>query len=132
MSAVEEISNILSKFDLTSKPLMKRPTDKEIANDVYANAWKLDQLSQQLRYGRDMHTHVVNSTYGDEESWYFLKGVKSKIKDDTLYKIWYRYHDAADPMDSSCSYSVYYIEEINKERDGLIQYLEALLKELKK
>jgi len=132
MSAVKEINDVILKFNLKNKPLMKRPTDEEIANNVYANAWKLDMLSQQLRYGRDMHTHVVNSTYGDEERWHFPKDVKDKIKDDTLYKIWYRFRDAADPMDSSCSYTVYYIEEINKERDGLIQYLEALLKELKK
>ena len=132
MSAIKEITDVLLKFNLKNKPLMKRPTDEEIANDVYANAWKLDQLSQQLRYGRDMKTHVVNSTYGDEESWYFPHGVKKQLKDNTLYKIWYRYHDAADPMDSSCSYTVYYIEEINKEKDDLIEFLECLLHELKK
>ena len=132
MSIVKEISDVLLKYDLKNKPLMKRPTDKKIANDVYTSASKLDHLSQELRYGRDMHTHVVNSIYRDKERWYFPKGVESKIKDDTLYRIWYRYHDAADPMDSSCSYAVYYIEEINNEKDELIKFLEVLIKDLKK
>lgn len=65
-------------------------------------------------YGKDMHDYVTNSIYNDWCRWYFPKGIKEKIEDDQLYLVWYHYRDASDPQDSSCQYSVYYIEKAPK------------------
>ena len=35
-----------------------------------------------------------------------------KLEDNKQYKVWAEYHDASDPMDSSCSYTIIYIEEV--------------------
>lgn len=38
-----------------------------------------------------------------------------------MYKVWYEYFDASGPMDSSCSYSIQYIEEAPEEiREAVI------------
>lgn len=69
-------------------------------------------------YGKDMRDYVTNSVYNDWCRWHFPKGIKEKIEDNQLYLVWYHFHDASDPQDSSCSYTVYYIEKVPKD----IQY----------
>ena len=64
-------------------------------------------------YGRTMHTHDIGNVYHDIETWnYPNKQIEKKIEDNKQYKVWADYHDASDPMDSSCSYTIIYIEEV--------------------
>lgn len=64
-------------------------------------------------YGRQMHTHDVGNVYHDIETWrYPDKQIEKKIESNKQYKVWADYHDAADPMDSSRSYTIIYIEEV--------------------
>ena len=63
-------------------------------------------------YGARMHTHDIGNVYHDKESWHYpSKQIEKKIEDNKQYKVWARYHDAEDPMDESCSYTIIYIEE---------------------
>lgn len=82
-------------------------------------------------YGKDMHDYVTNSIYNDWCRWYFPEGIKNKIKDEQLYLVWYHYRDASDPQDSSCSYSVYYIEKVPKEIQDKLETMKSFEKELK-
>ena len=87
------------------KKLMKKPSD-----DV------LKYKSKKLFYGEDLEDYVTNSIYNDWCRFNFpSKRVKEKIEKDKLYKVWFDYHDASDPMDSSCTYSICYIEEAPEE-----------------
>ncbi len=64
-------------------------------------------------YGWRMHTHDIGNVYHDEETWnYPNKRIEKKIEDNKQYKVWADYHDAADQMDSTCSYTIIYIEEV--------------------
>ena len=72
-------------------------------------------------YGKDMHDYVTNSIYNDWCRWYFPNGIKYRIKDDQLYLVWYHYRDASDPQDSSCSYSVYYIERVPRHIQEMLE-----------
>lgn len=64
-------------------------------------------------YGWRMHTHDTGNAYHDIETWnYPNKQIEKKIEDNKQYKVWAEYHDASDPMDSSCSYTIIYIEEV--------------------
>lgn len=85
--------------------LMNKPSDDE-----------LKYKTKKLFYGKDLEDYVTNSIYND---WcrfnYKQKGVKEKIEKDKLYKVWFEYHDASDPMDSSCTYFIHYIEEAPEE-----------------
>lgn len=83
-------------------------------------------------YGKDMRDYVTNSIYDDWCRWYFPKGIKEKIEDNQLYLIWYHYHDASDPQDSSCSYHVYYIERVPKEIQEKFETHKKYEEELKK
>ena len=63
--------------------------------------------------GWRMHTHDLRNVYHDIETWnYPNKQIEKKIEDNKQYKVWAEYHDASDPMDSSCSYTIIYIEEV--------------------
>lgn len=63
--------------------------------------------------GWRMHTHDLRNVYHDIETWnYPNKQIEKKIEDNKQYKVWADYHDASDPMDSSCSYTIIYIEEV--------------------
>ena len=83
-------------------------------------------------YGKDMHSYITNSIYNDWCKWYFPKGIQEKIKDDQLYLVWYNFHDSSDPMDSSCSYEVYYIEKTPKHIQNMLETKTIFEKELKK
>ena len=64
-------------------------------------------------YGWRMHTHDTGNVYHDIETWnYPNKQIEKKIEDNKQYKVWAEYHDASDSMDSSCSYTIIYIEEV--------------------
>lgn len=64
-------------------------------------------------YGCRMHTHEIGNVYRDIETWrYPNKQIEKKIENDKQYRVWADYTDAADPMDSSCSYAIIYIEEV--------------------
>lgn len=95
--------------------LMEKP-DSEDFDFKYA--------SKKIMKGSSMHDYVTNSIYDDWCRFHFPNGVKEKIKDDEYYKVWFHYHDAADPMDSSCSYHIVYIEVC---RQDIKEYL--ILKE---
>jgi len=72
--------------------------------------------TKKLFYGKDLEDYVTNSIYNDWCKFIFrCKGVKEKVEKDKLYKVWFEYRDASDPMDSSCTYSIYYIEEVPEE-----------------
>lgn len=87
------------------KKLMNKPSDEE-----------LKYKTKKLFYGREMEDYITNSIYNDWCRFNFSQGgVKKQIKKDTLYKVWYSYHDASDPMDSSCTYFIYYIEEVPED-----------------
>ena len=63
--------------------------------------------------GWRMHTHDLRNVYHDIETWiYPNKQIENKIEDNKQYKVWADYHDASDPMDLSCSYTIIYIEEV--------------------
>lgn len=83
-------------------------------------------------YGKDMHDYVTNSIYDDWCRWYFPKGIKEKIEDNQLYLVWYHYRSASDPQDSSCSYSIYYIEKAPKEIQDMLEIKKDYEKKLKK
>lgn len=82
-------------------------------------------------YGKDMHDYVTNSIYNDWCRWYFPNGIKNRIKDNQLYLVWYNYRDASDPQDSSCSYSVYYIERAPKHIQEMLEMKLEYEKKLK-
>lgn len=86
--------------------LMERPSEDYRPLRLYP---------KKLFYGRDMEDYVTNSIYDDWCRFHFPHGVKEKIVKDKLYKVWYDYRDASDPMDSSCSYRIEYIEEVPEE-----------------
>lgn len=88
--------------------LMKKPED-------------LMGISRKFFYGREMEDYITNSVYNDWCRFYFPKGVKEKLDPDKLYKVCYEFHDAADPMDSSCNYSIKYIEEVPQDILDVIQ-----------
>lgn len=85
-----------------------------------------------ILYGKNMRDYVTNSTYDDWCRWYFPDGIKDKIKDDQLYIVWYRYHDASDPQDSSCQYNVYYIELAPKEIQEAVEMIKKCENKIKK
>ena len=63
--------------------------------------------------GWRMHTHDLRNVYHDIETWnYPNKQIEKKIEDNKQYIVWADYHDASDPMDLSCSYTIIYIEEV--------------------
>jgi len=97
----------------------------------YANR-DISRNKPSYAYGKDMKDYVTNSIYNDWCRWYFPKGIKEKIEDDQLYLIWYHYRDASDPMDSSCSYSVYYIEKAPKDIQEKFETHKRYEEELKK
>lgn len=96
------------------------------------NDYKFHGCVKKIMKGSSMHDYVTNSIYDDWCRFHFPNGVKEKIKDKSYYKVWYHYYDASDPMDSSCSYSIQYIEEIPEEiREAVImsKAYEKMIKE---
>lgn len=108
---VNKIQNIINTINLNNIPLCEKP------NEYLGNP--------KFLYGSKMKDHQVG-VYKDWVRWYFPKGVKKKLKDEKLYKVWYESHDAADPMDSSMSYDVIYIEEINETKTEVIKLLDKI------
>lgn len=106
--------------DLTK--MMEMPEPSKGSNE------NIHRVRPDYIYGKDMHDHVTNSIYNDWCRWYFPQGIKEKIKDNELYLIWYNFKDASDPMDSSCSYHVWYIERAPKEIQEAIETNEKLTK----
>lgn len=91
-----------------SVPLMDKPTDEMVYRRRYNGPRTLDECSQDIVYGRNM----TNEKYhGGESTWSFPEGVKDKIENDKLYRVWYHYTTPSDPSDTSVHYIVYYIEE---------------------
>ena len=85
--------------------LMERPEEK----------W-LKGKSKKLFYGKDLEDYVTNSIYNDWCRFNFVqRGVKEKVEKGKLYKVWFEYYDASDPMDSSCKYVIHYIEEVPED-----------------
>ena len=85
--------------------LMEKPEEK----------W-LKGKSKKLFYGKDLEDYVTNSIFNDWCRFNFVqRGVKEKVEKDKLYKVWFEYYDASDPMDSSCKYVIHYIEEVPEE-----------------
>ena len=82
--------------------LMKKPDDSVLVH-----------LSRTLLHGRSMQN---DKGFLWETTWTLPKEVRGKVDEDKLYRIWYKYHDAADPCDTSTHYTVYYMEEV--EDDG--------------
>lgn len=118
---------------MKNKPLMsKAKADENVRMmSCYTHAYKVDELPCDIFWGREMHTNVTNSTYNDKDTWRYMdKNVEAKIKDDYQYKVWYDYHDASDPMDSSCSHTVYYVEEISKKKSAMIAAAKEFLKNI--
>jgi hypothetical protein len=88
-----------------TKKLMNKPDDK----------W-LNGKSKKLFYGKDLEDYVTNSVFNDWCRFNFVeRGVKEKIEKDRMYKVWFEYYDASDPMDSSCKYVIHYIEEVPED-----------------
>ena len=132
MKEIEELQKIIDGMNLKNIPLMKKSVaDKKVAEShVYTHANCVDEMSSpDIFFGRDMHTYEPR--YGDPTYWsYTIKSVEKKIKDDSLYKVWYTYHDSADPYDSTTSYCVYYVEEVPIAKRELISFLKKTLKQL--
>ena len=85
---------------------MKKPSDDEVKN-VYEGIFGLDDLYTSVVYGKDM---IDKKHHGGEITWYIPKCVKSKIKDNEKYLIYYNFSTPADTSDTSKHYRVYYIE----------------------
>lgn len=96
------------KKELREIKLMERPSDESVRN-VYSGLLRLDDALQHTFYGSQMHD---SKFHGGEDTWSFPEGVREKLKDNELYRVWYTKHDAADPCDTSCHYCVYYIKKI--------------------
>ena len=131
MKTIEQIQEIINGMQLNNIPLMnKNEADKVVAEDyVYTRANCVDKMSSDFFIGKDMHTYAPR--YGDPTYWnYTNKSVEKEIKDDSLYKVWFTYHDSADPCDSTTSYCVYYVEEVPIEKRELISFLIQILKQL--
>lgn len=114
MTTVEELKEVLDGINIKNIPLCKKPKN-------------MPHNSPKILWGDEMETHEVG-VCRDLDAWYFPKGVK--IEKDKQYKVWYTYHDAADPADMSCSQHVFYIEEINSEKSQIIKLLKETLKRL--
>lgn len=89
------------------KRIMDKPSDED-ARNVNHGIHGLSDIPCQVYYGREMHNH---SYHGGETTWSFPDGVREKLNDDKLYRVWNTWHDAADPYDTSTHHTVYYIEE---------------------
>jgi len=84
------------------------------------NNERLKHCMVKIFKGVSMHDYITDSTYNDWCSFYFPEGIKEKLVDDEYYKVWFQYHEASDPMDSSCQYTINYIEVC---REDIKQYL---------
>lgn len=82
--------------------------------DVYLKNY-INRIGPDYLFGRQMRDYVTNSIYDDWCRWYFPNNLKDKIEDNQLYVVWYESHDASDPMDSSETNNVLYIERAPKE-----------------
>lgn len=90
---------------LKMSKLMDKPNEKWLNGKV-----------KKLFYGKDLEDYVTNSIYNDWCRFNFVqRGVKDKVEKDKLYKVWFDYYDASDPMDSSCKYVIHYIEEVPED-----------------
>ena len=67
-------------------------------------------------------------TEGDT-TWRFPKDFDMEIKRDGYYKVWYDYHDTADPSDTSSTYVVRYVEKIPKIIMELKKVIDDFLEE---
>ena len=105
---------------MTNKPLMdKKLADENVRKSPYTYANKVDDLQTGIYWGRNIHTDKPK--YGDPTYWHYDEGVEEQIKDDRQYKVWYTWRDAADAMDSTISYRVWYIEEISPLKSEMIK-----------
>ena len=132
MKEIEQIREIINGMNLKNIPLMKKSeADKKVDEmHVYTHAYSVDGMHPDFFWGRDMHTY--KPSYGDPTYWTYTKeSVEKKVKDDSLYKVWFTYHDSADPYDSTTSYCVFYVEEVPIEKRELISFLKKTLKSLK-
>lgn len=84
--------------------LMEKPEDKELK--IYV---------KRFFYGEDMEDKIINSIFNEWCRFKFPHGVKEKLEKNKLYKVWYDYKDDSDPMNSSCLYSIIYIEEVPED-----------------
>ena len=92
--------------------LMESPHQLHSWTTVTIDDLRKGHYYEGIFYGWQMHTHDIGNLYYDNETWHYPnKQIEKKIEDNKQYKVWAVYHDAADPMDSSCSYTIIYIEE---------------------
>lgn len=75
----------------------------------------LKYKEKNLFLGKDLEDCKINSIYHDWCRFHFPQGVKNKIEKEKLYKVWFDYSDSSDPANSSCHYTIYYIEEAPEE-----------------
>lgn len=91
---------------------------------------RIERSAPEYLFGRQMRDYRTNSIFEDWCRWNFPNGTKSKIEDNQLYLVWYETRDASDPMNSSETNYVYYIEKAPKEiqatYEGLIYAKEKL------
>ena len=78
-------------------------------------------ISRKFFYGKEMEDYITDETCHDWCRFKFPEGVKEKIEPDKLYKVCYKFYDAADPADFSCEYIIHYIEEVPQDILDIIQ-----------
>lgn len=108
-----------------NRPLCKRPSREELKERFGFD--RLDNLRHDIFKGSHMRTYRFGA---DENVWTFPDDLKEKIEDDKDYKVWYTWHDAADPADMSTYHHVYYIEEVSAGKMAVVQFLKQLISEI--
>ena len=88
--------------------LMKKPSDKDVKN-IYSGILKFEDIPCQTYYGYEMRNCLH---HGGETTWSFPTGIREKILNDKMYRVWNICCDSSDPCDTSIHHIVYYIEEL--------------------
>ena len=123
--AIKEIKAIVDRLGVKNIPLCKRPSEKELQEKV--GYTRLDNMRHDVFWGCNIKTTRFGA---DETVWTYPEGVEDKIDDDRAYKLWYTWHDAADPADLSTYHHVYYIEEVPYGKKRFLQLIKQLIADI--
>ena len=115
-NTIEQIKSLVNELNLQNTTLMEKPSEDELKY-LWTEFYKGYYIKT------DIHTDE------DPIYWCYPNGVKEKIEDDKIYKVWSNNKFVVG--DSTTYRNIKYIEEVPDDKIELIKYLEKLLKELK-
>ena len=93
----------------------------------------INRVSPEYLFGHEMEDYMTNTIFEDWCKWKFPKGVS--VEDNQLYLVWYEHKEDSDPMNSSETNDVKYIERAPKEIQSLyesIDFIKTRLMDYKK